>query len=89
LFRAKKPALLPASCPVRMQRCLRDNQRHGGIFMGNATEHDPLKMIPTPRVVRAQLARAVREVEVLRRQLKVSEAAVQNLGEQKMEAARP
>jgi hypothetical protein len=48
-------------------------------FMHIFTQPDALKAIPRPQVIREQLARCTREVDLLRRLLKLSELAAREL----------
>lgn len=49
--------------------------------------NSPLRNIPEPRTVRAALAQTLREARLLRRQLRLSQAADEELRESAQEAA--
>jgi hypothetical protein len=48
--------------------------------MVHAKQNEPVAIISAPQIIRERLALAMREVDTLRRMLRVSEAAAKNLG---------
>jgi len=48
--------------------------------MVHAKQSEPVAIISAPQIIRTRLALAMREVDTLRRMLRVSEAAAKDLG---------